>query len=387
MASPVKRRALAPLDANTTVSSPLPAKNGLVGSKPLLRGVEAAPGLSMQSVCEAPRTHTSAPAPEQPSSTAQKRSLPPDDPEDKDRPTTSTPKKVCLDVHVPAGDACSVGSVSEPASANRRHCSMSPCPSSVFDNSGIIEISQTTNVTEPNVQATRATEPHTPTREQSRRRAEILKLRLGLASYKLRTGQVSVPLDQLRIMQPTSQLARSQSFNSLNSNSRAQSRPRILLPMSPKPKQATRRSNEQPQSQLPRRQWTAWDRSRGLARGMGAVAAYSDSSSDDDGFFDDHHRGAKRMNLAAAPLLRNQTGSHNEFDRIDRIEDSDGQREREDKDNNRYNDTNTSNKSKVGVDEDVHRKINGSLPSLPQPIQPRGVLSGGASGGLLSISS
>jgi hypothetical protein len=37
------------------------------------------------------------------------------------------------------------------------------------------------------------------TREQAREKAEILRLRLGLASYKLRTGQTSVPLDDLQL--------------------------------------------------------------------------------------------------------------------------------------------------------------------------------------------
>jgi hypothetical protein len=37
------------------------------------------------------------------------------------------------------------------------------------------------------------------TREQAREKAEILRLRLGLASYKLRTGQTSVPLADLQL--------------------------------------------------------------------------------------------------------------------------------------------------------------------------------------------
>ena len=37
------------------------------------------------------------------------------------------------------------------------------------------------------------------TREQARRRAEVLRLRLGLAGYKVRTGQQDVPLERLQV--------------------------------------------------------------------------------------------------------------------------------------------------------------------------------------------
>ncbi|KAG7138482.1 hypothetical protein HYQ46_008321 [Verticillium longisporum] len=36
------------------------------------------------------------------------------------------------------------------------------------------------------------------TREQAREKAQILRLRLGLANYKLRTGQADVPLERLQ---------------------------------------------------------------------------------------------------------------------------------------------------------------------------------------------
>ncbi|KAH0490595.1 hypothetical protein TgHK011_002057 [Trichoderma gracile] len=64
--------------------------------------------------------------------------------------------------------------------------------SSVFDSSSM---TTTTAITEP---APSTTRPRTMTREQAREKAEILRLRLGLAGYKLRTGQTSVPLSQLQ---------------------------------------------------------------------------------------------------------------------------------------------------------------------------------------------
>lgn len=43
-----------------------------------------------------------------------------------------------------------------------------------------------------------ATRPRAMTREQAREKAEILRLRLGLAGYKLRTGQTTIPLSKLQ---------------------------------------------------------------------------------------------------------------------------------------------------------------------------------------------
>ncbi|KAM0482288.1 hypothetical protein ACHAPX_002804 [Trichoderma viride] len=43
-----------------------------------------------------------------------------------------------------------------------------------------------------------ATRPRAMTREQAREKAEILRLRLGLAGYKLRTGQTTIPLSELQ---------------------------------------------------------------------------------------------------------------------------------------------------------------------------------------------
>ncbi|KAL7936351.1 hypothetical protein V8C35DRAFT_297617 [Trichoderma chlorosporum] len=75
--------------------------------------------------------------------------------------------------------------------------------SSMFDSSAG-EASWTTT-TEPDIAAATvaatllaAARPRSLTREQAREKAEILRLRLGLAGYKLRTGQTSVPLSELQ---------------------------------------------------------------------------------------------------------------------------------------------------------------------------------------------
>ncbi|POS78288.1 hypothetical protein DHEL01_v203318 [Diaporthe helianthi] len=112
--------------------------------------------------------------------------------------------------------------------------SLSPDASSLFDVSGI-NTSQDTTITEPDtdapIMATAAAAPPTapvapaavPTaslagtltspqllppppqtrrissREELRQKTEILKLRLSLANYKVKTGQVDVPLDRLQV--------------------------------------------------------------------------------------------------------------------------------------------------------------------------------------------
>ncbi|KAI1409549.1 hypothetical protein F5Y13DRAFT_92009 [Hypoxylon sp. FL1857] len=76
--------------------------------------------------------------------------------------------------------------------------------SSIFDNSAI-DTSEATTITEPDAEVAAPTPPAPPrrqramTREEARIKAETLRLRLGLASYKLRTGQTDVPLDQLKV--------------------------------------------------------------------------------------------------------------------------------------------------------------------------------------------
>ncbi|KAF4870278.1 hypothetical protein CGCSCA1_v010515 [Colletotrichum siamense] len=87
--------------------------------------------------------------------------------------------------------------------------SASPATSSVFDNSAMDTSQNTTILTEPDQeQAARTTTtttlpPPRPrrllTREEARQKARILRLKLGLANYKLQTGQEDVPLDRLQV--------------------------------------------------------------------------------------------------------------------------------------------------------------------------------------------
>ncbi|KAH8668303.1 hypothetical protein BX600DRAFT_434852 [Xylariales sp. PMI_506] len=97
-----------------------------------------------------------------------------------------------------------------PSSSKRDHSgcgkgrvhSQSPEASSIFDVSAV-DTSQATTITEPDGDIFRSP-PRPPrrralTREEARQKAEILRLRLGLAGYKLRTGQEDVPLERLQI--------------------------------------------------------------------------------------------------------------------------------------------------------------------------------------------
>ncbi|KAI0856618.1 hypothetical protein F4860DRAFT_518696 [Xylaria cubensis] len=87
----------------------------------------------------------------------------------------------------------------------QRPRSISPEDSSLFDSS-TIDNSQVTVISEPDVDTTAAprvteTRPRqgSMTREEARQKAEILRLRLGLASYKVRTNQLDVPLERLQV--------------------------------------------------------------------------------------------------------------------------------------------------------------------------------------------
>ena len=187
---------------------------------------------------------------------------------------TITPKKQCFGNSVtPSTTATTtsralplVSSVPTPSVAAAiafPRPSLSPATSSVFDVSAMVDTSQATNITEPDAEAPRAAAaaaaqaPRTLTREQSRQvrcslenefspekiiketsltsvfflfdlqRAEILKLRLGLARYKVRTGQVDVPLEHLRVVPSASALQRRQ-----QQQQQQQQQPRTVLPVS-----------------------------------------------------------------------------------------------------------------------------------------------------------
>ncbi|KAL8370278.1 hypothetical protein RB595_000589 [Gaeumannomyces hyphopodioides] len=98
-----------------------------------------------------------------------------------------------------------------------RQRSPSPAESSVFDTSGV-DTTQATALTEPDVEGPAAIAPHpapptsvsAPARrpqsraEATRQKAEMIRLRLSLAAYKVRTGQTDVPLERLQMIRPVS---------------------------------------------------------------------------------------------------------------------------------------------------------------------------------------
>ncbi|KAG6006662.1 hypothetical protein E4U21_006807 [Claviceps maximensis] len=171
-ASPTKSRvALAPRDVNANPSLPLPK---------MLKDVKV-------------------PVPPSPAGTSplRKRVVP---------ATVSGAKR-------PAEDTCSPGNKKKCVEENTRlHRSRtsSPSTSSIFDTSAAEgDASWATTTTEPEINDAGAGATGAPalvaprprgsmTREQAREKAEILRLRLGLASYKLRTGQTGVPLADLQ---------------------------------------------------------------------------------------------------------------------------------------------------------------------------------------------
>ncbi|KAM0818480.1 hypothetical protein AB5N19_04292 [Seiridium cardinale] len=161
--SPTKRRVLAPLDANA--QSPASIKTSKLGQgKPLL-----------------PRDRNS----------PTKRSV--------DAADESAPKRQ----RILASSLDPAMAIESTPAKQDRDCSASPEPSSVFDNS-IVDTSQATCATEPDTDALVPSPPRPPrrptiTREEARQKAEILRLRLGLAGYKLRTGQENVPLERLEV--------------------------------------------------------------------------------------------------------------------------------------------------------------------------------------------
>ncbi|OHE98719.1 hypothetical protein CORC01_05985 [Colletotrichum orchidophilum] len=81
--------------------------------------------------------------------------------------------------------------------------SVSPDTSAVFDTSAMDTSQNTTILTEPDAEQARTLPPPRPrrllTREEARQKAQILRLKLGLANYKLQTGQENVPLDRLQV--------------------------------------------------------------------------------------------------------------------------------------------------------------------------------------------
>ncbi|KAI0455545.1 hypothetical protein F5B21DRAFT_193228 [Xylaria acuta] len=179
--SPSKRRALAPVDANTR--SPLGASR-LSPSKLDLPKSKMAFGTSLV----------------EPS--ALKRPIEQED----DRGAPASAKKRRLsDTRTESHSLRNERLVLKDVNDIQRPRSVSPEDSSVFDNS-TIDNSQVTVISEPDVDATAtpAVAENRPrqgsmTREEARQKAEILRLRLGLASYKVRTNQADIPLERLQV--------------------------------------------------------------------------------------------------------------------------------------------------------------------------------------------
>ncbi|KAI1393225.1 uncharacterized protein F4822DRAFT_383988 [Hypoxylon trugodes] len=191
--SPTKRRALAPMDANSRTPS---TTSKLQTSKPKPQVLSTSPIRSDHS--------------------ATKRLLNQESSHDQ-HPSIQPFKKrrVSIDEDVqstPVGDDPVIEDSSHENEIRSydilRQRSDSPDEeSSLFDNSAI-DATQDTTITEPDVEVLARVPPvqapapgrqRAISREEARRKAETLRLRLGLASYKVRTGQTDVPLDQLKV--------------------------------------------------------------------------------------------------------------------------------------------------------------------------------------------
>lgn len=394
MASPVKRRVLAPLDANTSVSALLLSAAG----KPV--AAESKLPLSPPS-----------------SAIAKKRTLPETSMDDEPADSTTPLKKTCLasgtsptslprDTKQPEQQQTlqtQQGMHQAPTSASpavaiaaaTSRPSLSPATSSVFDLSAMVDTSQATNITEPDVEVPRpANASGALTREQSRQvcsrakarnsraaisqdkeyaseltsllpphtqRAEILKLRLGLARYKVRTGQVDVPLEQLRVV-PAATFQRQQAQQQRQGQlSREWSASEWVRQQQEQKQAAGSAGSSQPRQQppLPQR-WALWGpassstggapSSRGRDQGASANQTNNSDEEEDEEYDDDV--------LDSRPLPQQP---RHQLDTVDVIEDSDvsdqdvpkrrrADEEEEDDDN----------------DDDEEEEDDGDLPQLPQ---------------------
>ncbi|KXJ88944.1 hypothetical protein Micbo1qcDRAFT_197218 [Microdochium bolleyi] len=191
-ASPAKRRALAPIDANSKSPSCASASRGVTGGKAAV-------------------------------STPLKRAL------DNSSSEQQREKKTCVagasspagitDKHASIFTADRVQDMRTAATATTtsRTSSRSPEPlddsadSSMFDNSSQditaitvpdVAAADVATATHPALQSSPLQPPpsrqRAMTREEARVKAEMLRLRLGLASYKVKTGQTEVPLERLQ---------------------------------------------------------------------------------------------------------------------------------------------------------------------------------------------
>lgn len=188
--TPTKRRALAPLDANAN-------------SPAVSRSLSAKPASGLPELGLPPNTPTS-------KRSSQQQPLAREEP---------PAKKLCISP-APAPPTPRTRAPSNYQIETRPAPELPPSPEdpSIFDSSAA-DLSAVTTTTEPD--ATAAVPEHTPpqqhpppsqppppvpppasrsrplAREQARQKAEVLRLRLGLARYKLQTGQEDVPLERL----------------------------------------------------------------------------------------------------------------------------------------------------------------------------------------------
>ena len=188
--TPTKRRALAPLDANAK-------------SPAVLRSLSAKPASGQPELGQPPNTPTS-------KRSTQERPLAREEPPAKKLCTSPAPAPPTPRTRAPSNEQPEARPAQEPSCSSE--------DPSVFDTSAA-DASAATAATEPD--ATAAVPEHTPpqqhpplsqppppmptpasrsrplAREQARQKAEVLRLRLGLARYKLQTGQEDVPLERL----------------------------------------------------------------------------------------------------------------------------------------------------------------------------------------------
>ncbi|KAK4216653.1 hypothetical protein QBC37DRAFT_83755 [Rhypophila decipiens] len=240
--SPTKRRVLGVLDPNA--ASPRTPQPVLDGKRANFKSEHVVASTRSPSNSQARSHRLPSPLPRQDSPGLRKRSvheMAPSRGEEED-PAAPARKRPCLRDDAEE-DASGVG---ESPVSPLRNRSASSETSSVFDNS-VNDTSHATAITEPDEQQRGA--PANPlsavaaaavaasgpsrrapgsrlTREQTREKAETIRLRLGLAAYKVRTGQTDVPLERLRVLPMV--LPGATSFRSTTTNSA--STPRHALP-------------------------------------------------------------------------------------------------------------------------------------------------------------
>ncbi|CAK7231923.1 hypothetical protein SEUCBS140593_008086 [Sporothrix eucalyptigena] len=337
MASPAKRRVLAPLDANTNVTAASPLS--LAGKT----AVSSENG-------ELPLSPPS-------SAIAKKRTLPETSLDEEPADSTTPPKKPCLSsnsLSTTQPQVLPAMSIAPAAAATTNitsRPSLSPAASSVFDLSAMVDTSQATNITEPDVDVPRAANnvSRTLTREQSRQRAEILKLRLGLARYKVRTGQVDVPLEHLRVVPSASAAQRQQQVSREWSASE-------WVRQQQEQKQADAAAQPRRQPPLPQRwaQWGPASSSTGGAPGsrgrdQGGVSATSSNDEEDEEEEEEDDDALDSRPLPQQP--------RHQLDTVDAIEDSD------------VSDQDAPRRLGYGDDhgdEEEEDEEDGDLPQLPQ---------------------